>query len=374
MMDWLHPTYGWFALGVLGAAGLVAWATWRRWQDMAAFGDTALVQALADRVRPRRRYAKGALSVVGLALLVVALMGPRFGTQVRTVERTGVDLVIALDVSESMHAEDVPPSRLERAKNEIQRLVNGLSGDRVGLVLFAGDGFVQAPLTTDYDAIRLFLDIAGPDLMPTPGTDFGAALRAARQAFDTARPPGDTTAANPDPRTRALLVVSDGENHEGSVSALRQTAQENNIRLFTAGVGETGGARIPIYRDGQQVGVKEDRQGRIVRTRLREDVLQRLAQNGAYFRIAATSSALGDFRDALRQLERSTFDAQQFEEYAEMYQWPLALGLLCLAIAVLIPVRALSDRASVRVPWISSGIEAVRSRGEAPSGSDAHPS
>ena len=350
-MDWLHPTYGWLALGVFGAAGLFAWATWRRWQDLAAFGDAALVQTLAEQVRPQRRYAKAGLTLAGLALLVVALAGPRYGTKVRTVERTGVDLVIALDVSQSMQAEDVPPSRLERAKNEITRLVNGLSGDRVGLVLFAGDGFVQAPLTTDYDAIRLFLDIAGPDLMPTPGTDFGAALRAARQAFATARPPGDTTAADPEPRTQALLLVSDGENHEGDVASLRETAAANDIRLFTAGVGGTDGARIPVYRNGQQVGVKEDRQGRIVRTRLHEDVLQRLARDGAYFRIAATSSALGDVQDALRQLERSTFDAQQFEEYAEMFQWPLALGLLSLTLGLLIPVRTLSGRPSMRLSW-----------------------
>jgi Ca-activated chloride channel family protein len=351
-MDWLHPTYGWLTGAVVGAAGLFAWAAWQRRQGMAHFGDTALVQQLAQAVRPWRRAVRAGLTVLGLALLVVALAGPRFGTTVRTVERKGVDLVIALDVSQSMHAEDVPPSRLERAKNEIKRLLDGLSGDRVGLVLFAGDGFVQAPLTTDYDAIRLFLDIAGPDLLPTPGTDFGAALDAARQAFDTARPPGDTTAAPPDPRTQALLVVSDGENHEGDVAALRQTAQDQNIRLFAAGVGATEGTTIPIYQDGQQVGVKEDRQGRIVRTRLHADVLRSLAQNGAYFRVAPTSSSLGDFRDALQQLERATFDAQQFEEYAEMFQWPLAAALLCLVLGSLIPVRTMSGRPRRTIPWL----------------------
>ncbi len=351
-MDWLHPTYGWLAVAAVGAAGLFAWAAWQRQQGMARFGDTALVQQLAETVRPWRRAVRAGLTVLGLALLVAALAGPRFGTQMRAVEQKGVDLVIALDVSQSMQAEDVPPSRLERAKNEIKRLLDRLSGDRVGLVLFAGDGFVQAPLTTDYDAIRLFLDIAGPDLMPTPGTDFGAALDAARQAFDAARAPSDTTSSVPEPRTQALLVVSDGENHEGDVAPLRQTAQDQNIRLFAAGIGGTEGTTIPIYRDGQQVGVKEDRQGRVVRTRLHADVLRSLAQNGAYFRIAPTSSSLGDFRDALLQLERSTLDAQQFEEYAEMFQWPLAAGLLCLALGSLIPVRTMSSRPQLRVPWL----------------------
>jgi Ca-activated chloride channel family protein len=336
-MDWLHPTYWWALLAVPVAALAYGWAARRRAAAMEQFGDVALVERLAAAARPRWRAGKAALVVVALALAGVALAGPRFGTKVRTVERTGVDLVVALDVSQSMQAQDVAPNRLERAKNEIKRLLGRLDGDRVGLVLFAGDGFVQCPLTTDYNAVRLFLDVADPDLMATPGTRYPAALDAAVQAFNTASPDGDSTAAPR--RTRALLVVSDGGNHSGDLEALKERARAENVRVFAGGVGETDGTTIPVFRNGRKVGVKKDRNGSVVRTRLREDVLTTLAEGGAYFRIGRTSSALSDFETALNQLEQSTYGAERFEEYAEVFQWPLALALLLLCLEPLIPER-----------------------------------
>jgi Ca-activated chloride channel family protein len=261
-----------------------------------------------------------------------------------------VDLMIALDVSASMRAQDVAPNRLERAKNEIKKLLDDLTGDRVGLVVFAGDAFVQCPLTTDYDAVRLFLDVAEPEQIATPGTNFRAAVRTAVRAFEASaeaggRPqptnPGPEGAdpPAPDPRSRALLVVSDGENHVGDLSGIQQTAREAGVRLFAAGVGETGGARIPRLDDGRVVGYKRDRSGQVVRTRLEEDALRRLSADGAYFRIARTSSALADLRAALAQMEQTAFDAERFEEYENVYQWPLALALLLLAADPLVRTR-----------------------------------
>jgi len=341
-MTWLHPSYMWLLLAVPVAAGCYLYARRRRTEAWRQLGDTALLQDLASAVRPGRRAAKAVLVVLGVALIAVSLIGPRFGTKVREVERKGVDLVVALDVSTSMRAEDVAPNRLERAKNEIKTMLGRLGGDRVGLVVFAGDGFVQCPLTTDYNAVRLFLDVADTDLIPTPGTNFRAAIDAAVQAFDTA---ADTTgsAESPTARSRALLIVSDGENHVGDLETVQETARENRIALFTAGVGETAGTTIPIYEQGSQVGVKRDRQGNVVRTRLDEPALTTLAEQGAYFRISRTSSALPDVRTALRGLEQTTFGAEKFSEYAEMYQWPLAAGLALLFLELLIPGRASSD-------------------------------
>lgn len=339
-MEWLTPTYGWWLAAVPVAALCYGWARRARRRAMAQFGEASLVQELAASVRPRRRTAKAVLTLVALALLGVALAGPRFGTSTRTVERKGVDLVVALDVSTSMRAEDVAPNRLERAKNEIKNVLNRLGGDRVGLVVFAGDGFVQCPLTTDYNAVRLFLDVADTDLIPTPGTNFRAAMQAAVQAFDTAADTARTDTGPSARRSRALLVVSDGENHVGDLDAVKETARENRIALFTAGVGETDGATIPVYEQGSQVGVKRDRQGSVVRTRLDEASLTSLAEQGAYFRITRTSSALPDFREALRELEQTSFGAETFSEYAEMYQWPLAAGLALLFLEMLIPARA----------------------------------
>jgi len=342
-MDWLHPMYVWAGVAVFGGVYALWRAARRREAARDQFGDAALVQQLAGTVRPWRHTVKAGLAITGLSVLVVALMGPRFGTEVRTVERRGVDLVVALDVSASMRAQDVAPSRLERAKEEVRGLADELSGSRVGLVLFAGDGFLQAPLTTDYDALRLFLEVAMPTQIPAPGTNIQAAFDAAMDAFDTSRPPSDSARPPDERRAQALLLISDGENHVGDLETVKRQARENNVTLFTAGVGTRQGAQIPIYEDGRQVGIKRTAEGQAVRTRFDETTLKTLAEDGAYFRIGATSSALTDVPTALRQLETTPMSEEQFETYTEMYQWPLAIALLLLTVEVCFPVRARSS-------------------------------
>ena len=335
-MNWLHPEHIWSLIAVPAVVMLFLWGAWQRRKAMAAFGDTPLMERLAASVSSRRRRWKAGLAVLGVLLLAVALVGPRFGTKLREVTREGIDLVIALDVSASMMAEDVAPNRLDRARNEVKKLLDELNGDRVGLVTFAGDAFIQCPLTTDYSAVRLFLDVADPSLIPTPGTDFGAALNMAIQAFQGGDEASETST---DARTRALLIVSDGENHVANVDQLLAQARVSNIVVFTAGVGETDGVPIPVYRNGRRIDFKKDRQGRVVSTRLEEESLQRLADNGAYFRIARTSSSLLKITASLQRLEKTEFGAEEFEEYEEQYQWPLALALLLLVVE-----RFVSDR------------------------------
>lgn len=351
-MSWLHPTYVWALLAV----PIAAYACWRALQARRAaqdqFGDRALVERLSEGVYPGRRVLKAVLVVGALGLLGVGLMGPRLGTEPRTVERRGVDLVVALDVSASMRAQDVAPSRLQRAKREVRDLVGRLQGDRVGLVLFAGDGFVQCPLTTDYGAFRLFLDVANADQVPVPGTNLSAAFEAGLEAFDTARPPSDSTRPPDERRSRALLVLSDGENHQGDLGALRRRARADGVTLFTAGVGTEQGAQIPIYEEGRRVGVKRTADGQIVRTRLDEPALTTLAADGAYFRIGATSSALSDVATALRQLETTLVAEERFAAYNEYFQWPLALALLLLAVEVCIPTRARAPGAEENLPSV----------------------
>ena len=254
-------------------------------------------------------------------------------------EREGIDLVIALDVSLSMKAEDVAPNRLERARNEIKKLLDNLHGDRVGLVLFAGDAFIQTPLTTDYGAVRLFLDVADPSLIPTPGTDFGEALKIAMRAFKAPHAEGSD-----EPRTRALLFVSDGENHVADINEILREARTEAIVMFAAGVGETDGVPIPVYRGARQVDFKRDQAGRVVTTRLEEDALQELASDGTYFRIARTSSSLSSLTAALERLDRTSFGAEEFEEYQEQFQWPLGLGLLLLVLELVVSDRVRPSR------------------------------
>ena len=339
-MAWLHPDFLW-TLAVIPLVVLCyGWAAWQRRKAAQRFGETALVERLAAGISPRRRRWKASFVVLGTLLLALTLAGPQCGTRVQEVQREGVDLVIALDVSTSMLAEDVAPSRLERAKNEIKKLLDELRGDRVGLVIFAGDAFIQCPLTTDYGAVRLFLDVAEPSLLPTPGTDFGAALSTALDAFDVPEADGD------DDRSRALLIISDGENHAEGIADIVEEARAANVVLYTAGVGEPRGVRIPIGSD--QAGrtlYKKDNAGNVVRTQLEEDALRRLAEDGAYFRIARTSSSLPEIIASLERLDKTAFGTERFEEYEAKYQWPLALALLVLLLE-----RFVSDRRRTASP------------------------
>lgn len=333
-MDWLHPAYLWtVAAGPALAAVLFLWAAQKRREAIRRFGLRDTVARLTPETSSRRRRWKAAIVTSAIALVALALAGPRFGTQLRDVKREGVDLVIALDVSASMLAEDVAPNRLDRAKNEIRKLLDELRGDRIGLVIFAGDAFLQCPLTTDYSAVRLFLDVAGPEAIAVPGTDFGAALDMAVQAFDIPAESPD------DERSRALLFVSDGENHVADMEELANLARDENIVMYAAGVGETGGSPIPIYRNGRRTGFRENADGDIVSTRLEENGLRQLSEGGAYFRIARTSSSLSKITEALERLEKSEFAQEEFEEYEEKFQWPLALALLLLLIERSIPDR-----------------------------------
>jgi Ca-activated chloride channel family protein len=340
-LRWLTPILLWSLVAVPVVFGLLLVAAQRRRSAVKRFGDPGLVARLSESVSLRRRRWKGALIVAAVGLIALALAGPRFGTKLKEVQREGIDLVIALDVSLSMTAEDVAPNRLERARNEIKKLLETLRGDRVGLVLFAGDAFMQTPLTTDYGAVRLFLDVADPSLIPTPGTDFGEALKIAMRAFEA---PG--AEGSEEPRTRALLFVSDGENHIADIDEILTEARSQSIVIFAAGVGETDGVPIPVYRGGRQIDFKKDGAGRVVTTRLEEAALQALASDGAYFRIARTSSSLASLTAALERLDRTTFGAEEFEEYQEQYQWPLALGLLLLMVELVISdrVRPSADR------------------------------
>ncbi|MDE2996413.1 MAG: VWA domain-containing protein [Bacteroidota bacterium] len=347
-MEWLNPQYNWTVILVPLIVGLFLLAAWRRRQLADRFGEKRTIARLASGISQRRRRWKVALRIVGLSLLVLALIGPRFGTRMKEATREGIDLVIALDVSASMMAEDVAPNRLERARNEIKNLLGDMDGDRIALVTFAGDAFIQCPLTTDYGALRLFLDVADPSLIPTPGTDFGAALEMALQAFKA-----PTGTPDSDGRTRAVLFVSDGENHITNLESMLSKAREEGVVIFAAGVGETEGAPIPVYRNGRQIDYKKDRTGAVVTTRLEEETLQDLARDGSYFRVARTSSSLPRITAALDQLDQTTFGQEEFEEYEERYQWPLALGLILLLSEWMLPERRRKQEADSWSPEIA---------------------
>lgn len=309
VMSFARPEALWLLLLVPAAAGLYAYAARRRREALALFfgGRAASEAARAERVARVRRW-RAALVTAALAALVVAL-----------------------DVSASMLTEDVAPNRLARARLALARLAEARRGDRLGLVVFAGDAFLQCPLTSDRSAFRLFLDAADPSLLATPGSDFARALFVARQAF--------TDEGDRAPRPRAVLVVSDGENHEAGLDDAVDALRDDGVALLAAGVGTEAGGPVPIYRDGRRVGVKREG-GEAVISTLQEGVLRQIAGDAGLVFLGGASDDVAALSAQLDRLDRTVVGTERFEASAERYQWPLGLALLLLLAERVLALRA----------------------------------
>ncbi|CAM3360915.1 VWA domain-containing protein [Rhodothermus bifroesti] len=332
MIHWLHPELAWTLVAVPLVALLLWWAAQQQQRDRVRLGDPELLNRLASQTSRAMRAFRTAFLLLAVLLLSLALMGPRTGVQPRTAEQRGLDLLIALDVSNSMLAEDVTPNRLVRARYTLHRLLDHLAGDRVGLILFAGDAFLQCPFTTDYGAVRLFLDIADPSLIPTQGTDYVRMLQLALQTF-ASLPPSSTS------RSRVLLVVSDGENHAPNVERMVRALENAGIARLAVGVGETSGAPIPVYEKGQRLGFKRDQAGRIVYTRLEPTTLQVLAGNEGYLHLNHAGNIVSALVEKLHTFSRTPTALKTFDTYVERYQWPLALAVLLLLLEAVLGGR-----------------------------------
>lgn len=332
-MDFARSDVLWLLIAVPAAVALSVYAARRRDEAVRLFlGRTNEAEAMRMAAVARGRRARAALVTAALGFVVVALAGPQVGRAVREARGERLDLVVVLDLSRSMLAEDVPPSRLERAKAELARLVETRRGDRLGLVVFAGDAFLQCPLTTDRGAFRLFLDAAAPDLMPTPGSDLGRALDVAHAAL--------ATEEDEAPRSRAVLVVSDGEDHGGEAERAARDLRADGVALLVAGVGTAEGGSIPIRSAGRRTGTWTDREGREVTTRLDERVLGEIAGRDGVVPLAPGAGAAPILAARLDRMERTTGGAHRVEAAAERFQWPLALGLLLLVVERLVALSA----------------------------------
>ena len=316
---------------------LVVQAAAARRRALEAFADVELVQRLTRSVNPIARRWKSALQIFAVALLAIALARPQFGSRVETIRSSGQDIVVAIDLSQSMLAEDVSPNRLERARLAVYRLMEGLSGDRVGLVAFAADAFVQSPLTLDYRAAGMFLNAMTPDLMPIQGTDLGAALRTSLEALDKGAR-----------EARVLVLVTDAEDHEDDFSDILSELRAIDVYIVVIGTNE--GAPIPVYDDrGVQQGFLRDEDGSVVTTRVGESALQSLAdQAGATIvRASSDGTALDQLVDRIASGEGDEFDAREVTRFEEQYQLFLALALLLLLTEAL-----LSDRRTEEHEWV----------------------
>lgn len=331
MLRFAHPGYLWALLAVpLLALGFFFLHRWRK-QLLRRFVSEPLVSRLAPEASTAKRSVKQALLLLAVACLIVAAANPQVGTRLEEVKREGIDLFIALDVSLSMKAEDIRPSRLEKAKRDVSDLLRKLEGDRVGLVVFAGEAFVQFPLTADYSAADLFINAVDVDAVPVPGTMIGSAIEKALQSFRKDLP-----------TQKAIIVVSDGENTEGDVMGAVEKARKEGVRIFTIGMGTPEGNPIPLYAaSGERSDYKHDRAGNIVLSRLDESTLQQIAltTGGSYRRATNAGNEIDDIHKELSSLQKTETGSLQVTGFEDQFHYPLALGIILLMIETLLSER-----------------------------------
>lgn len=291
-------------------------------------------QRIIKRLSPNRSHFKPILKLIVLCLafgcLTIAMVNPKLGTKLETVKRQGVDIVFAVDVSKSMLAEDIAPNRLEKSKQLVTQIVNNLASDRIGIIAYAGKAFPQLPITTDYAAAKMFLQSMNTDMLSSQGTAINEAIQLARTYYD------DEEQTN-----RVLIIISDGEDHSDVALDVAEAASEEGIKIFTIGVGNVKGAPIPIKRNGIVLNYKKDNAGETVITKLNEDTLKDIASeaNGEYINGTNTNEVVEAIRDILNRMDKKEFEAKEFAEYKDQFQWFLALGIFFLLIDVFLLER-----------------------------------
>jgi len=322
-MDWRYP-YILLLLILL----LLIWIIWRiRIRSTKSINNSEIGDRLKERIDPKKQLWKRRFRIFSLIFLIIAAAGPLIGTRVKQVERKGVDLIFAVDVSISMNAEDIKPTRLEKAKFEISQVIQKLKGDRVGIIVFAGSAHYFLPLTGDYEAARLFLDVIETKMIKTQGTALSAALKTSISAY-----PDESE------KHKVLVVVTDGEDHEGEAIAIAKKASKTGIVIHTIGVGSMTGSLIPIGQNGQVEEYKRDKKGQLITTVLNETVLRDIAAagKGIFVRIDNQSNSSKKLLDAINAMEKKTFSSNVYAEFEDRYQLFAIFSLIFSVIAFVI--------------------------------------
>ena len=302
--------------------------TKRKQRQLMEFGDSELMAQLMPDASKSRPIVKFTLLIVALALLIVAAARPQYGQQEKTVKRQGIEVMVALDISNSMLAEDVAPNRLDRAKQMLSKMIDNMTDDKVGLVVFAGEAFTQLPITCDYVSAKMFLNTISPKLIPTQGTAIGAALQTAIRSFGSQESDAG----------RAIILITDGENHEDDATAVAKQAQELDIQVFVIGIGKPEGSPIPVPGTNDYI---KDRSGQVVVSRLNEEMCQEIAQagKGAYVRCDNTNTAMRALQQELDRIATTDLETTVYADYNEQYQSFLLIALLLLVIDCFILMR-----------------------------------
>ncbi len=294
-----------------------------RKRSLNKFGNLSVISQLMPDVSGSKPHLKFFIVMLALCLIIFTIAGPQFGSKLKEVKRKGIEIILALDVSNSMNAEDIQPSRLERAKQAILNLIDRLDNDKLGLIVFAGDAYTQIPITTDYSAARMFLSNITTNIVSRQGTAIGEAINLAAKSFSP------STEAS-----KVIVIISDGENHEGDALDAAKAAAEKGIKIFTIGMGSTKGAPIPESTSSLNKDFRRDRQGNIIMTKLNVQMLSEIAQIGGGSYYGATSSRVGlnDLFDKLGKLDKEEIDTKVYSEYEEQFPYLvwIALGLLTI--------------------------------------------
>ena len=300
-----------------------------------ALGTSSVKKFLLNRVKHSSIRLRSRLIILGIIFILLASVGPQIGMILTQLTRQGVDIFILLDTSTSMNAVDVKPSRMEKAKYELGRLLNNLEGDRAGLIAFAGSAHLHCPLTEDYSASRLFLNMMDTDLITTQGTDLAAAIQLALDHVE-----------EDDEKFKVFVLVSDGEDHQGEVITLAEQARDLGIIIHTLGVGTPAGGPIPIYDDkGNRIEFKKNRNGQVVTSTLNESTLDEIARitGGIYIRVENQVNAITPLLKEIDQMEKRELKSHVFSQYEDRYQIFLIIALLLFLTEFLIPTRTKNE-------------------------------
>lgn len=319
MFRFEDPTYLYLLILLPFLIFIRIWGVRKRKKQLAEFGDPALLKQLMPNVSMAKREVKFWLMTSAVALLIVMLARPQMGTKINQEQRQGIEVIIALDISNSMKAEDVAPSRLDKSKMLIENLVDNFTNDKIGLIVFAGDAFVQLPITSDYVSAKMFLQNITPELIAAQGTNLAEAIDLSSHSFTKQEKVG-----------RAIIVITDGEDHEGGVEKVAKAAKKNGIRIFVLGVGSAKGAPIP---DGNG-GYMKDKMGQEVMSALNEDMCKQIAAagGGAYIHVDNNNIAQRQLDNEIAKLQKGDIMNVVYSEYDEQFQ---AVGILLLLVLII---------------------------------------
>ncbi|MDB5016825.1 MAG: hypothetical protein JWQ84_1657 [Mucilaginibacter sp.] len=307
----------------------IAVTTWKK-NAVARLGDRRIVDMMIPEVSFSRPWLKFILFLVAYGFLIIGIADPQIGSKMEEEKRKAADLMILLDVSNSMLSQDMPPNRLENAKRAIAQLIDNLHNDRIGIIVFAGEAYVQLPVTTDYSAAKLFLSTINTSMVPTQGTAIGSAIDLGMKSFDFKDGTG-----------KAMIIITDGENHEDDAVKAAKNAADKDVMVNVVGIGSAGGSPIPIYQNGKQVGFHTDSVGKTVISKLNEDMCKEIstAGMGTYVRATNANSGLNIIMDQIGKVQRKTIDSKSFKNFEDRFQFFLGFAFLLLIVEFFISNR-----------------------------------